>query len=182
MNTYQVGQPYIVGRTRWPEAVEYNYRQGAHELRMFMRHITAKERSDIRRGPAEFAVVVHEPIIFMLYRFGAGAHPSIPWSDAPYSIHMVPADQRTTPPDLAASAGVLLQIVLVNAETGLIEALRVVSLSPHLSRHLHAAIQTQAARPFDPDTYDAALAAAYQRYPTSDALLTTALARSHGGD
>jgi hypothetical protein len=57
-----------------------------------------------------------------------------------------------------------------------------VSLSPHFSPQLHDAICLQAARPFDQATYDQALAGLYERYPTTEALLATAIARMSGGD
>jgi hypothetical protein len=71
------------------------------------------------------------------------------WSDAPYTWHMVPAEQRSGPPELAPGQGGLLTIILVNAETGLVGALRAVSLAPRFSRHLHTpwSREGRAARP-----------------------------------
>ena len=62
------------------------------------------------------------------------------------------------------------------------EALCVVSLSPHFSRQLHAAIRLQAARPFEQALYDQALQGLYAHDATTEAVLATAIARSHGGD
>ena len=36
MYTYEVGKPYIPGKNRFQEGVEYNYRSAAHELRLFL--------------------------------------------------------------------------------------------------------------------------------------------------
>lgn len=175
-----VGEPYpgAVGRI---EHVQYNWRQGGHELLMVLRGLTSKEKNGIRRGPAEFALAVHGPVIFFLYRFGVGKE-GIPWSDCPYTYHMLAVDQRGLPPELEPEQGVILTTILVSAETGIVESLRAMSLSPHFSRALHDAIRLQAERPFDQHTYDQALSGLYARYPSTDALLATAIARTHGGD
>ena len=57
-----------------------------------------------------------------------------------------------------------------------------VSPSPQFSRRLHDAIRLQASRPFDQSTYDQARQGLYRRYPTSELLLATAIARTHSGD
>jgi hypothetical protein len=174
---YQVGAPYIPGKTSWAEGAEYNWRGGEHELRFFFRRVTDRERTAIRKGPCTFALAVHGPVVFFLYRFGE----AIPWSDAPYSYHMVPEPERTVPPQLSREQRALLHVILVNADSGLIEALRTVSLAPVFSRRLHEAITLQAALPFDQALYDRALDAVYRKYPTSERLLQTALVHCEGG-
>lgn len=183
MHEYAVGKLYIPGRTSWPEGGEYNYRGSQHELRLFFRRPSAAEVDAVRQGPAEFGLVA-EPwvpgceVLVLLYRFGGDAG----WSDAPYSWHLVPPDQRTRPePEATAETRALLHVLLVDADTGLVQALRVLTLSPDFTRLLHAAIRAQALRPWRVTRYDARLAALYQRYPTSEALLERADARCVGG-
>lgn len=176
--SYKVGERYHPDRTSWPESPQYNYRAGAHMLDLFYRNLSASEIDDIRFAPVELAINTQasKDVIFFLYRFG-----SAPWSDAPYTWHMVTKDEQTMPATLADGEGQLLSVTLVEATNGIIRALRVVSMSPHFSRKLHDAIRAQAARPFDQATYDAELARCYQRYPDSQALLAGAV-RTHGGD
>ncbi len=176
MALYEVGQPYPAGSPPYPEGGEYNYRGGAHELRLFFNTPTPAEGEAVRTGPAEVALTVDGPVVFLLYRFGEAFH----WSDAPYTIHMVPADQRTPPPALEAGQGVLLTVLLIDAGSGIVRAIRVVSLSPHLTRELHAAIARQLADPFDQAAYDRHLQLVYQRSDTR-ALLRQARARTRGG-
>lgn len=174
---HRVGQPYMAGRAAWPEASEYNWRGGAHELRLFWRTPSDREVESVRRGEAQFAFAVDGPILFFLYRFGDGA---MDWSDAPYSAHMVPPEQRQDPPDLAPGQGMLLTTILVDAGTGLVRAIRATSMGPHFSRELHAAIRRQMADPFDQGTYDRHLERVYARSSTRD-LLKQARARTKGG-
>lgn len=70
----------------------------------------------------------------------------------------------------------LLTTILVSAEDGIIRALREVSLGHNFSQALFDAIRTQAEQPFDASRHDQAIAAVYQRYPSTQALLKQAIA------
>lgn len=160
-HAYKVGELYSPSRTSWPEAGEYNYRAGAHELRLFFANLTPSDISDITRRPAEFAVVVDGPVLFFLYRFGKDE-----WSDAPYSWHLVQAarpDEATTPAPLEENERALLHVILVEATTGVIAGMRMVSLSIALSRYLHSAIEAQIAVPFNQAAYDRHILEVYRR-------------------
>lgn len=180
MAMYAVGKLYHPNRTRWPQSPQFNFRSGLYELVLFFENATKAEIDAVRRDPAEFALTTtgNPDLLFFLYRFGS----RVPWGDAPYSWHMVPADQRSLPVALAPEQGILLPIILVEATTGIILAMRQVSLSPHFSRALVDHIIAQAARPFSQPRYDAALTRTYMRYPDSAQMITDAVARTHGGD
>ncbi len=178
MHRLEVGKPYLAGRTSLPEGVQYNFRSGQHELLMWLRNPSKREVESIRSGEAEFALAVHRSVIFFLYRFGE----SLPWSDAPYSFHLVPAGQRELPQRLATpETRVLLQVVLVDARSTIVRALRVVSLSPEFSRALHREIAGQVAAPWNPKSYDADLDAAYRRWRSAESMLSAAVARMKDG-
>lgn len=172
-----VGQPYIPGKVRWDEGVEYAWRGGGHELRLFFASPSAKEIRAIRKGMAEYALVVAPPVVLLLFRFG-----SMEWSDAPYTIHLEGEQDRTPPPDVAGEARYLLTNLLVDAATGILQAIRVVSLSHTFTKALHAAIRDQLAAPFDRAAYDAHLDRLYRENPTSMRLLRLATARCAAGD
>lgn len=177
----QVGQPYHPQRTRWPEGAHYAYRAGHHELLLFLDSPTAREIAAVRTGAPQCALYTDDAagLLVLLYQFGA----SVPWSDAPFSWHLLPAAERVVPPLSGAGeeSRALLQAVLVDAATGTVQAIRAVTLTPAFTAQLHAAIRRQAARPWDRAAYDRALDALYQRYPTTRALLAATTARSRGG-
>ncbi len=183
MHEYAVGKPYIPGRRRWPEAEEYNYRSGQHELRLFWRRPSLAEVDAVRHGPAEFALFVEPSIeacelLLFCYHFAVGTG----WGSAPYTWHLVPPDQRTLPePEATAETRALLHVILVDADTGLVRALRVLTLAPAFTAALHAAIRAQTARPFDERAYDARWAAHKERYKTDEAVVAVAVARCAGG-
>lgn len=176
---YRVGEPYIAGRVGWPERVEYNFRGGGHELRMFLPGLRAREVRAVRQEPAEFGLLVEGDVLLFLYRFGA----AIPWGDAPYSWHLVgrhdPSEQILPPEPGSAEQRALLTIILVDADSGIIRALRALTLSPAFTRALHAAIREQAARPWPGDAaYDRQLGAVQARGTPAQ---LARLLHAHGG-
>lgn len=175
MNVYEVGKPYRPGRTSWPEATQYHYMAGEHHLQVFMRQPRNVEVQAYRDGPADFALVVDGPVIALLWRFGG-----TPWSDAPYSWHMVPADQRVAPPagDLPEGKGALLTTMLIGADDGVIRVIRTIGLGTAFSNRLHAAIRAQAAdAAWDQAGYDERLDQLYASYPSTELMLSAAVAR-----
>lgn len=167
LHAYEVGKLYHVGRTSWPEAAQYNYRAGGHELLLFYANIKDSEVKAVTRRPVEFGALAVPPVLFFLFKFSTDSE----WSDAPYSWHLVKAarpDEATEPPPLEENERALLSIVLVEATTGIIAGLRTVSLSIGLSRYLHTAIREQIAQPFDVAAYDAALARIYRDSSTAE--------------
>lgn len=142
---------------------------------MFWAGITPRDVASITGGRAAFGLAVVGPVIFFLYRFD----PACPWSDAPYSIHLVPEEERALPgPALASGAQTaqhaLLNVVLVEATNGIVRGLRAITFSPRLTTALHLAIRDQLAAPWSAAAYDAALADAYRRHPTTRSLVDAA--------
>lgn len=177
MHAYEVGQPYHAGRATWPESFQYNYRQSEHELVAFLARPTSQERHEVTKGRLDLALFTDGDLLALLIRFG-----SMPWSDALYSWHLVPADQQTLPETDQPGQGQLLQVVLVDAATGIIRGLRAISMPEAFARELHSAIRDQSGRPWvGQSAYDAQIAALYRRYPTSDALVRDARARCTAG-
>lgn len=175
MTVFAVGQLYNPNRTSWPEVAQYQYAKGEHHLLLFFRDPSDEEIKAVKSSPAEFALVVEQDIISLLYHFE-----SIPWSDTAYTWHMVPADQRTLPVDVPAGLGALMTIILIDASTGIVKAIRAVSLGTDFTNALHKAIREQAGKPFDRERYDDQLNKLFVRYPTH-MLLTRAIARYTAG-
>ncbi len=186
---YAVGQPYNQLRRRWPEGARYTYRGSQHELILFFRQPSAREVRAVGQGRAEFALVAEGPLLVLLYQFRPppehlGAPPSvvIPWSEAPYTWHRVPLDERTLPePATDPEQRALLTLLLVDADTGIIRALRALTFSPAFSAELEEAIREQAQLPYDAATYERLQAGLEARYPSTEALLAVARARCVGG-
>jgi hypothetical protein len=163
MHAIQVRKPLVPGRTRWPEVGELNLYDNGLELHLFFRNPTKAEIRGVKQGNCACALVVLGDVLFFLYRFAG-----VPWSDAPYSWHRVPADRRVLPAlqDTGQMRG-LLQIILTDADTGIVQAQRAVSLSVDFTRALLSAIRMQASTPWCGQAeYDRQLAAVYERFPS----------------
>lgn len=176
MRKLEVGQPLEPGVAGYDELPEYNYRSGQHRLILFLRNVTAQEIEAVRSASVKLAFTVINDVLIFQYRFGS----VIRWSDATYTWHKVPAEEQIRPPRLTGAQRALLEIILVEATTGVIEVLRLVSMSPTFSQRLHTAIERQADTPFPAD-YDAQARRIFSAY-SSNQLRDRALASCTGGD
>ena len=150
-----------------------------HELTLFRSDIHEDIVNEVRRGQAEFALIVEPPLIVLAYRFGQ----SIPWDDVPYSWHLQPVSWRVVPSvDHSPEARALLWISLVGAEDGIIHAQRGMTLSPSFTRSLHDAIRTQALMAFDPEDCTSAISRVFLNYPSTVDRLSLAEARTMGNE
>jgi hypothetical protein len=147
-----IGQPYIADRDSWPDgAIEYNYAGGGHELRMFWSAPTDAEVKAVRRGRMDLGLLVEPPVITLVWKIEGATD----WSDCPYTIHRVEPGRRQLPPiDASPQDRALLTVLLVDSDTGILRAIRALTLPPLATAQLHAAIRAQAAAPFDPEVYE----------------------------
>jgi hypothetical protein len=114
----------------------------------------------VRQGKACFGLHVEPPLLVLLWSFV----PALPWSDAPFSWHLLPPSERDLPSaDLSNQTRTLLRIVLVDASTGHVRAIRAITLGPTFTRALHTAIRDQATQAWDESLFDQALARLYAR-------------------
>jgi hypothetical protein len=181
IHVLHVGERYPLGAPPYPELVEFNYSTAGYVLQMFFKAPRPFEIRAIRNEPVEFAVATVGRAIFLLYRFGTGSK-GVPWSDSAFSYHLVPVERRAIPDERASKEErALMRIDLVDAETGILRGLRVVSLSPKVTKALEDAIRNQAQQPWcGEQQYREEVAAIYAKYSIQD-LLERATARDLGG-
>ncbi|MBS1807572.1 MAG: hypothetical protein JST84_05210 [Acidobacteria bacterium] len=155
----------------------YDYRAGHYQLVLCYNHPTPAEIQAAAADPAEFALKVVGPVIFVCFRFGR----SIPWSDAPFSIHLAPEAVAEIPAPATRETRILLQVFLVDASTGILKAMRAFTFSPAFSRALEAGIAKQQEQPFDRPIYDQSINQV-QRQFTSHQLAASAAITCRGGE
>lgn len=174
---YRVGELFDRRRRSWPVGAEFAFGPGGHELTVFHPAIGPELVDSVRRGAAEFALIVEQPVIVLAYRFGE----AMAWDDAPYCWHLQPESRRVVPAAvIAPEARALLWITLVGAHDGLIHAQRGMTLSPSFTRALHDAIRTQATRPFDSSHCTRAISSLYLARPDPIDRIEAAVARTLG--
>ena len=174
-----IGLPLALGIRRWADGPLFTYRTDGLRLIIGATAPTTAEIAAVQGSACEFALASEEDVIFFLYRFA----PALPWSDCPYSWHLVDEPDRVridAPPDAADHA--LLAVTLVDANTGIVRALRLTTCSPALTLALHRAVIAQAGRIFAGRAVHAErVRRLYARFPTPEALLPRAIARCCGG-
>ncbi|MBA3633317.1 MAG: hypothetical protein H0W58_11010 [Acidobacteria bacterium] len=179
MQIVAIGKPLFEERTELPEAIEYNYQAGDHTLLIALKNLHPKEIEAVREGQAEFGLYCENSIIFLLYRFGE----VLPWSDSAFSWWNVAEEDRRIPaPQTNPAERILLKIILVEAATGIVKAIRVTTLSPAFTEKLHDAIGCQATNePFSRDEFVARSLAIYENQSPAE-LAAKAVVKTKGGE
>jgi hypothetical protein len=179
MQIVAIEKPLFEGRTELPEAIEYNYQAGDHTLLLSMKNLHPKEIEAVRAGEAEFGLYCENSIVFLLYRFGE----ALPWSDSAFSWWNVAEEDRGIPAlreNLAER--ILLKIILVEASTGIVKAIRVTTLSPEFTEKLHEAIRNQATGEEFPRAEFVARSLAIYKNQTPFELAAKAIVKTRGGE
>lgn len=133
MHVLQVGQLYHPGRTRWPESPLLRMTSKGMELALFYSAPTSSEIREVKNGLAQWAWISGQHAGLLLFRFGTQ-----PWADTPYQAHR---DQDPAVP------GNRIQVVLVDASTGIVRALRATTWSEEFTAEVRANVAAQLAGP-----------------------------------
>lgn len=179
MQIVAIGKPLFEGRDELPEAIEYNYQAGDHTLLLSMKNLHPCEIRAVREDQAEFGLYCENGIIFLLYRFGE----ALPWSDSAFLWWNVAEEDRRIPaPQANPAERILLKIILAEASTGVVKAIRVTTFSPSFSEKLHSAIRDQASGgEFSREEFVARGLAIYERRTPAD-LAAKAIVKTKGGE
>jgi hypothetical protein len=109
-------------------------------------------------------------VLFILFKI----EQLMDWSDQAFTLHLVTPEDRELLPHVPG-AHQALSLVLVEAESGLVKGMRLVTYSKHASALLHRILQQQLESPFDADHHAALVAEVYRQYPHSRLLAKAAI-------
>lgn len=163
MDTMEIGQLYQPEKTSWQEEMTYCFDLRGHTLLLALSGLNETKSKDILTGDAEFAFYEDGPAIFFLFRFGK----TIPWTDTAYSWHLVQRDLRGVPEESQAG-GATLKVMLVNADTGILQAVREIIMDGEFTQLLHAAIIKQADGSFNGQSYAKYINGIWNQYTSED--------------
>lgn len=169
MSTLQVGEVYSPDFNSYPEATQYCYRDGVHDLVLFWTRPSPDEVNGFRTRPVEFALYVQQPVLFLLYRIANVCE----WSDVAYNVHQLRPEEQAVPANPPGDRA-RVQMTLVDASNGIILAKRVVGMGPAMTQALRHTLREQTQLPYSRFDYEALVQQAYARYPDSDAMLKDA--------
>lgn len=176
----EVGAPYPTPLPWQDGAAQLTLAPRGVRFVLPLRSPTEPEVHAVRKGSAEFALVPADRYLLWVYRFSnpGTSNPAasgLPWADTPWEYH-----RQTQPaPGLPGEEGQTfqLQLVLVDAATNIIRALRVITPPVEFADAVRAAVKRQASRPNETARAGAEIQRLYARYPTSADLLPLAEAR-----
>lgn len=178
--TVAVGQPFIPGVTSWPhERFEYRiWGGGSHMLQLCYGRLTERDIDRFQHGQAHLGLAKLKGALFLLFRIEG----FLDWSDQAYNIRLVEAaEDRELPPHPVGTHQVL-SLVLVEAETGIVRGLRVVTWSKHASAVLDRLLREQLEDPaWSPERHAQRVHEIYAKFPRSKDLVRAALLTEKAG-
>jgi len=177
---FQVGSPLPGWSGPRQERGHFNIDANGPRLDLCFRNPTNREVRGLRTGKARFGIVpAGKHTAFFLYDIESATEG---WADASYSVGLLTPEEREMHPR-TLTEGWLLNMLMVDADTGIIRALRQITFTPEFSNKLDGVISAQlAAMPdFTPQKHFAEVDAAYKRWPSTTDMLPFSLATERGG-
>ncbi len=176
MHITEVGKLFIPDKTAYNEGVYFEYAESGPYLIFALKNPTESEIEAAKKGEVEFALYEAPPVIFLLHKVqGLGR-----WSDSPFSIRLYKDKTFNWSEPVEEGLGLAFHIVLVNADTGILLAQRIVGTSTRFARELRAAIMRQYEAPFCSETFNRKIDDTYRSFTTKE-LLTFSIARHKTG-
>lgn len=164
----KVGRPYIPNSTCFKPGVHFNFSAGIYQLLISINNLKKIEKKSITKGKGRFKIFTYRDILFLLYKF----NPGFDWSDCPYHFSRVARDARVEPQDITnETEGIGLSIVLIEANTGIVEGIRLIKLKNKLSREIVDIIKHQVENPISDEEYHRRIDSAYRYYPSTESML-----------
>ncbi len=135
--TLQVGEIYDPDLLYETEGSVFNFGLDSHLLRIFRKEVSDAEAADVSSGKAQFGLFTAEQVIFFLSKFG-----SQPWQASAYCVWTVPSILQELQ-DVELPNRSTLHIHLVELSTGVLRAVRTLTLAPKFSQKLLREVYTQ---------------------------------------
>jgi len=181
LTAFTVGKAHPTVPPPIPEGGRFNWSRDGLELFLSVPSPSGKEVDDAAKGESEFAFATlpeSPDVLWFFYRMGS----SWLWSDAPYTPHLMAAEDQPDASLFTEEQRLLLNILLADSRTAIVLAIRAVSLSPDFSRDFAESLRSLMLRPWcGRQEYDRQIARAYQHYPDTASMFRLAKHRTKGG-
>lgn len=175
LREFAIGKPFHPALTSCPEGALVEIWPDGIVLAQSLDTPTDEEKRQVRYDRFSMRLLTRRHTILFLAKFGDSR-----WIDAPFSVHRIPEAYRVCPPDPGPGYGWPLTVVLVDASTGLVVALRVLSLSRRFSCAVLRAFEAQKSRQADDNAH--VLETAHLQRKSTARLAAEATERFEQGD
>ncbi|MGW5569662.1 hypothetical protein ACWEVD_00555 [Nocardia thailandica] len=168
---FAVGKLYHPGVTHWPdEHAEWKLSEDGVQLLLTYASPTEDEVRAVAKGRARFALIAGDHALILAHRFEP-----LNWSDSPWQATRQ-IDQTAGLPYLGPGGHLPITVFMIDADTGLIAAIRQTSWNHRFTEAVRKALSTQIRNgsPTAAAQGDTEIDAWYRRYPTTDALVAAA--------
>lgn len=115
-------------------------------LYLFLPNLTKNEIDSIRNGKYRFALTEISNMLVFLYEFKNG----ILLSDTPFHFSLSKRSINDLPNEIDTNAGFGLNVIAVDSATGIVQALRLITLGERFSNKLLEICKNQYQNPVDP--------------------------------
>lgn len=160
MKRLEVGKLFKEGKTKYQEGVTFDFDNSGGHLLIKLSNPSKSETSEVKKGKLSIGLCTYKDIVLLLYKFG-----SLEWMDVPYSIHL--SDEYRFC-DSCNNKGFANYIYLIDANTGILKAMRLVSWNTKFSNVFQKEVEAQKLIDFNAKSYDANLKTLYANYSTKD--------------
>ena len=157
-----VGLPHGGTAERHTEGPRYNFRYSRHTLDIFLDSPTPDEVRIFRTAPCRMGIWQDEPVLWVIFRLDG-----MEWADAPYTPYLVEPEGRTFPTLEDENSRCPLVMTMNDALDGTVRAIRLITMSPEMTRRVHQAARSMLEQPGDLERYHARVAETYQQYPST---------------
>lgn len=173
-----VGEPFAPGVTYGGnDRFEYRYTNGTHLLQCILGRLSEREIQAFQHGAMHVGLYTRGDSLFFLFKIDG----LYEWSDQAFSINALPPEAREIPAPQPGSDKILLSMALVDADTGLVRALRAVTYSAHMTQLFERILRRQVANGLTQEQHQRNVEATYREFPQSKDLVRRALVTERAG-
>ena len=144
----------------------YDCRYGHHELILYHTPIDQAIIDAFNNATIQFATWPDPPVLWLLYHIDG-----YEWADAPFTIYNIEPEGRFNEPLPTPQARYTLTMLLVDADSSLIRAIRVATIPPRTSRIIHNSVEQQLRTPFDAQTFSDHVNRTYREHPYTESMI-----------
>ncbi len=148
-NKVEIGKPFQEGLTCYLEGSVFEYNSKGCFLLVAYSMLTKEDIEAFYNGEAKFEVIVKDDILLFLNKIEGLRG----WSASAYNCNLLDQGVKPSLDNVSKGERIQVQMILVDANIGLVMGLRTAEFSPELTNKLIMEIKKQSKKKFDKNKY-----------------------------